>query len=516
MLTRLFGKPARFCECDLPRRHDEGIHVDIMSDEPADTYSNEPQLQALEALREILPGRVFCDEVNRMRASLDNLRLSVLPDVVIKVEEAQEVGQVLQLAHAYAVPVTVRGAGSSATGSAVPIQRGWVLDLAALNGWEVDPVSRIARVEAGVVTADLQAHVEAMGLFYPPDPSSKKYSTIGGNVACNAGGMRCVKYGVTRDYVLGLHGFLADGSPFDFGLPLKKYVSGLNVRDLLIGSEGLLAVVTGIDLKLLPLPEKRWTALYAFASEQAALSAVTALFRAGIQPSILEFLDRQTVQCAEQYTQQKIFEAHPGASLLMLELDGSAHALNVASQQVQSCLQERALGCRIAETQAEAEAIWQVRRTCSQSMFSLADTKLNEDVVVPIERQVDLIEYTLTLKAQLGLATPTFGHAGDGNLHVHIMYDRADAEQCLRAQQGIQQLMQKVVDLGGVITGEHGIGLAKAPFMALQHRPAELAMMQTLKAAMDPKGILNPGKMFEPFEVWDHSPVEVKLPWDHR
>ena len=492
------------------------MNTGIMTDEPVENHRNELHLKAFNALQEILHKRVFCDEVNRMRASLDNLRLSVLPDVVIKVEQVDEVGKVLNLAHRYGVPVTVRGSGSSATGSAVPVHHGWVLDLAALNAWEVDPVSRIARVEAGVITADLQAHVEAMGLFYPPDPSSKKYSTIGGNVACNAGGMRCLKYGVTRDYVLGLHGFLADGSPFDFGLPLRKYVSGLNVRDLLIGSEGMLAVVTAIDLKLLPLPAKRWAALYAFANEQEALSAVTALFRAGIQPSILEFLDRQTVQCAEQYTQQKIFEAHPGASLLMLELDGNADALKLASQQVQSCLQERALGCRIAETQAEAEAIWQVRRTCSQSMFSLADTKLNEDVVVPIERQVDLIEYTLSLKAQLGLATPTFGHAGDGNLHVHIMYDRADAEQCQRAQQGIQQLMQKVVDLGGVITGEHGIGLAKAPFMALQHRPAELAMMQALKATMDPKGILNPGKMFEPFEVWDHSPLEVELPWDHR
>lgn len=505
-----------FCECDLPRRYDRGMFDVIMTEEPADIDLNESHLHALEALQQVLPERVFCDEVNRMRASLDNLRLSVMPDVVIKVQAAQEVAQVLQLAHQYGVPVTVRGAGSSATGSAVPIRHGWVLDMAALNGWEVDPVSRIARVEAGVVTADLQTHVEAMGLFYPPDPSSKKYSTIGGNVACNAGGMRCVKYGVTRDYVLGLHGFLADGSPFDFGLPLKKYVSGLNVRDLLIGSEGLLAVVTEIDLKLLPLPEKRWTALYAFASEQEALGAVTALFRAGVQPSILEFLDRQTVQCAEQYTQQTIFEAHPGASLLMIELDGSAYELNAASQQVESCWQKLALGQRTAETQSEAEAIWQVRRTCSQSMFSLADTKLNEDVVVPIERQVELIEYTLTLKRQIGLATPTFGHAGDGNLHVHIMYDRADADQCRRAQQGIQQLMQKVVDLGGVITGEHGIGLAKAPFMSMQHRSQELAVMQALKASMDPKGILNPGKMFEPFEVWDHTPVKVELPWDHR
>ena len=179
-------------------------------------------------------------------------------------------------------------------------------------------------------------------------------------------------------------------------------------------------------------------------------------------------------------------------------------------------MESRALAHREARTDAKAEALWQVRRTCSQSMFSIADTKLNEDVVVPIQKQAELIRYTIALKKEIGLATPTFGHAGDGNLHVHIMYDRSNAADAVKAKVGIKKLMQKVVDLGGVITGEHGVGLAKAPFMELQHSKAEIAAMRAVKDALDPKGILNPGKIFEPFEVWDHKPVQVKLPWDHR
>ncbi|MFT4901368.1 MAG: glycolate oxidase [Lentimonas sp.] len=478
--------------------------------------SPEQLAAALKALSAELPTRIFTDADSRFHASLDNLRLSCLPDVVIKVKVAAEVGQVLKLANEYEIPVTARGAGSSATGSAVPVRGGWVIDLSGLAHWEIDVVGRIATVGAGVVTADLQTQVEAVGLFFPPDPSSKKYSTIGGNVACNAGGMRCVKYGVTRDYVLGLEGFLADGSPFKFGLPLKKYVSGLNLRDLLIGSEGLLGVVTAVNLKLIPKPEQRWCGMFAFATESEALDAVAGFFRVGGDPSILEFLDQQTVSCAENYTGKPIFEGHSGAAILLIELDGFRQEVEQQRRLLLDFMYERAVGQREAETEAEAEAIWQVRRTCSQSMFSIADTKLNEDVVVPIEKQAELIRYTVALKDEIGLATPTFGHAGDGNLHVHIMYNRDSKSDAAKAKAGIQKLMQKVVDLGGVITGEHGVGLAKAPFLSMQHTPAEIAAMRAVKDALDPKGILNPGKVFEPFEVWDHTLVKVKLAWDHR
>ena len=471
---------------------------------------------AIKALRRKLPGRVFVDEKSCFDASLDNLRLSFLPDAVVKVQTAAEVGAVLKLAHKYTIPVTARGAGSSATGSAVPLHGGWVLDVSALDDIKIDTVSRMVTAGAGAVTSEIQDQVEAVGLFYPPDPSSKKYSTIGGNIACNAGGLRCVKYGVTRDYVLGLEGFYADGSPFKLGLALKKYVSGLNLRDLLIGSEGTLGVITAATLKLIPKPQKRWTGMFAFKSEAAALKAVVALFDAGLNPSILEFLDRQSVTCAERYTGHLIFDDCPRASILLIEVDGRPAEVREQRTRLLEFMQSRAIAHREARTDAKAEALWQVRRTCSQSMFSIADTKLNEDVVVPIQKQAELIRYTIALKKEIGLATPTFGHAGDGNLHVHIMYDRSNAEDAVKAKVGIKKLMQKVVDLGGVITGEHGVGLAKAPFMELQHSKAEIAAMRAVKDALDPKGILNPGKIFEPFEVWDHKPVQVKLPWDHR
>jgi glycolate oxidase len=471
---------------------------------------------AIKALRRKLPGRVFVDEKSCFDASLDNLRLSFLPDAVVKVQTAAEVGAVLKLAHKYTIPVTARGAGSSATGSAVPLHGGWVLDVSALDDIKIDTVSRMVTAGAGAVTSEIQDQVEAVGLFYPPDPSSKKYSTIGGNIACNAGGLRCVKYGVTRDYVLGLEGFYADGGPFKLGLALKKYVSGLNLRDLLIGSEGTLGVITAATLKLIPKPQKRWTGMFAFKSEAAALKAVVALFDAGLNPSILEFLDRQSVTCAERYTGHLIFDDCPRASILLIEVDGRPAEVREQRTRLLEFMQSRAIAHREARTDARAEALWQVRRTCSQSMFSIADTKLNEDVVVPIQKQAELIRYTIALKKEIGLATPTFGHAGDGNLHVHIMYDRSNAEDAVKAKVGIKKLMQKVVDLGGVITGEHGVGLAKAPFMELQHSKAEIAAMRAVKDALDPKGILNPGKIFEPFEVWDHKPVQVKLPWDHR
>ena len=471
---------------------------------------------AIKALRRKLPGRVFVDGKSCFNASLDNLRLSFLPDAVVKVQTAAEVGAVLKLAHKYTIPVTARGAGSSATGSAVPLHGGWVLDVSALDDIKIDTVSRMVTAGAGAVTSEIQDQVEAVGLFYPPDPSSKKYSTIGGNIACNAGGLRCVKYGVTRDYVLGLEGFYADGSPFKLGLALKKYVSGLNLRDLLIGSEGTLGVITAATLKLIPKPQKRWTGMFAFKSEAAALKAVVALFDAGLNPSILEFLDRQSVSCAERYTGHLIFDDCPRTSILLIEVDGRPAEVREQRIRLLEFMQSRAIAHREARTDAKAEALWQVRRTCSQSMFSIADTKLNEDVVVPIQKQAELIRYTIALKKEIGLATPTFGHAGDGNLHVHIMYDRSNAEDAVKAKVGIKKLMQKVVDLGGVITGEHGVGLAKAPFMELQHSKAEIAAMRAVKDALDPKGILNPGKIFEPFEVWDHKPVQVKLPWDHR
>lgn len=478
------------------------------------TRKKSPSSKALTMLRRKLPGRVYTDTSSCYEASLDNLRLSFMPDAVVKVKQAQDIGILLKVAHSNGIAVTPRGAGSSTTGSAVPVNGGWVLDVSALKSIRIDTVSKIATVGAGVVTHKLQQRAAARGLFFPPDPSSKKYSTIGGNIACNAGGMRCVKYGVTRDYVLGLEGFLADGSPVHWGLALKKYVSGLNLRDLWIGSEGTLGVITAASLRLLPMPDKTCTAMFAFETESAALRAVVGLLKAGIQPSILEFLDRQSVTCAEKYTGQSIFNSCAGSAILLIELDGHISEVRNQRKALLNFMSKSAAFQQIASTAKQAEKIWEVRRTCSQSMYLIADTKLNEDVVVPINKQAELIRYTLALKKEIGLATPTYGHAGDGNLHVHIMYNRSNKDEARKAKIGIKKLLKKVVDLGGVITGEHGIGLAKSPFLPMQHTQAEIAAMRAVKNALDPKGILNPGKIFEPFEVWNHIPSSVQLPWD--
>lgn len=471
--------------------------------------------RALGQLKRKLPGRVQADLATREYASVDNLRISILPDAVIQVKKAEEVGVVLKLANRYGVPVTARGAGSSATGSAVPVSSGWVLDLSLLKSIKLNQYSKIVSVEPGVLTDVLQTKMARYGLFYPPDPSSKKYSTIGGNIACNAGGMHCVKYGVTRDYVLGLEGYLANGAFVEWGLPLKKFVSGLNLRDLWIGSEGTLGIVTKAHLKLIPLPEKRWMGMFAFKNEKSALSCVSRILKAGILPSLCEFLDRQSVDCAERFTGRTIFKGASNVSLLIIELDGTSEALRQQKKALLEITESRALDFTEAKTEKASEAILKVRRLCSQSMYSIADTKLNEDVVVPIERQYDLIRYTLELRKEIGLATPTFGHAGDGNLHVHIMYNRSSANERKRAKKGILKLMKFVVSLGGSITGEHGIGLAKAPFMKLQHSKEAIEAMQSVKNALDPEGILNPGKIFHPFEVWDYTTVDKKMPWDH-
>jgi glycolate oxidase len=473
---------------------------------------------AMQCLQADLPGRLLVDESSRFAASYDNLRISRLPDAVVRAQSTDDVARCLKIAHAHGISVTTRGAGSSPTGSAVPIEAGIVLDLSALRQFSIDKTARIIAAEAGLVTADLQTAVEALGLFYPPDPSSRAYSTIGGNIACNAGGMRCLKYGVTGDYVVALEGFLADGSPFRWGLPLRKYVSGFNMRDLFIGSEGMLGVITKAWLRLLPLPKFRWTAMIAFADEQTALeSGVLALLEAGFAPSILEFLDRQSVVCAEQRRGKPFFSAQAASCLLLIELDGmEEHKTTQLGSELIAFLKPFCRDFYVAQNAAEAESIWHVRRSCSQSMFVLGDTKLNEDVVVPLDKQFELVQKTIQLRDQIGLATPTFGHAGDGNLHVHIMYNRNDPEHVAKAKLGIQQLMQSVVSLGGVISGEHGIGLAKSSFFSLQHSPAEIAAMHAVKKALDPKGILNPGKMFIPFEVWNETPVDVVMPWDHR
>lgn len=467
-------------------------------------------------MKKRLGSRVSLETDDLFRVSFDGSKLSFLPDALISVRHERDVGVVLKLANEHRIPVTTRGGGTSLTGSGSPVRGGWVLDLSGLSAISVHAKEGLAEAQAGARVSAIQRAVAEQGWFYPPDPSSQDHCTIGGTIACNAGGMHGAKYGVTRDFVLGLRGYLPNGEPARWGGRFKKFACGYNIRDLWIGSEGTLGVVTSAVLRLVPHPEKKWTAIAAFADEAAALASVQALVGMRVLPSILEFLDRHSVQCAERATGRSLFPAHRGRPLLLVELDGSSAEVRAARQRVVSWAGERALAWAQARTQREAEKLWEVRRKCSSAMFELGDAKLNEDVVVPMPRQVEFAGFLERLQKSSRLPIATFGHAADGNFHVNIMYHREDAGESRRARAAVERLMRKVVSLGGTISGEHGVGLAKTPFLRIDRSDAEVAAMLAIKNALDPRGILNPGKIFEPFEVWNHRPVAIKLPWDHK
>jgi len=448
--------------------------------------------------------------------SYDGLKISSLPDAVIRVKEAVQVGTVLKIANKYGIAVTTRGAGSSLTGGATPIQAGWVLDLSQLNHFEIDEENQLARCGPGVVVADLQVAAAEQDLFYPPDPSSKKFCTLGGNVACNAGGLRCVKYGVTRDYILSLSGFLANGEYVRWGRATRKFATGYNLRDLWVGSEGTLGVVTEITVRLIDLPKTTRTFLGVFESDELALSSPHALWKLGLRPSILEYMDSWTIDCLQKYVCTEVFpgiEPHP---MLLIEVDGNEHEVEEQSKLLENWLSEIALAYRCAVTPEEAEKLWDVRRQGSSSMKKLASTKLNEDVVVPLSRQIELVHSVEELRKKYGIKIGVFGHCGDGNLHVNLMYDEDNKEETGRAVSALRELMSQVISLDGAISGEHGVGLAKTPFVREQFKDSEWNAMQAIKKALDPNNILNPGKIFDVYHPWEQKKIPVTLSWEHE
>ena len=469
---------------------------------------------AITQLCEKLGGCVETSYEQREGASYDGLKISSLPDAVIRVEHADQVEAVLKTANQYGIPVTTRGAGSSLTGGATPIQGGWVLDLSKLNHFDIDDENQLARCGPGVLVADLQAAATEKNLFYPPDPSSKKFCTLGGNVACNAGGLRCLKYGVTRDYILSLGGYLASGEYVRWGRATRKFATGYNLRDLWVGSEGTLGVVTEITVRLIDLPKTTRTFLGVFKSDEMALSSPQALRKLGLRPSILEYLDSWTIDCLQKYVGTEVFsgiEPHP---MLLIELDGNERGVEEQSKLLESWLKDTALAFRSAGTPDDAEKLWDVRRQGSSSMKKLASTKLNEDVVVPLNRQVELVKVVEELRKKYRIKIGIFGHCGDGNLHVNLMYNEENKEETSRAVLALRELMSQVISLDGAISGEHGVGLAKTPFVREQFKDAEWNAMLAVKKALDPKNILNPGKIFDIFHPWEQKKVPVTLSWE--
>ena len=457
------------------------------------------------------PEYVSAARVDRITHSFDATQQQFLPDVVVHPGNGEEISRIVRLANKERIPVLPRGAGSGFTGGSLPVRGGIVLALTRMNSiLEIDTDNLIAVVEPGVVTGKLQKEVERLGLFYPPDPASKDFSTLGGNVAECAGGPRCVKYGVTRDYVLGLTIVTPTGSIIRTGGRTMKNVTGYDLTRLFVGSEGTLGIVTQIILRLLPKPEARKTMLVAFASIDGAAQAVSAIIRGKIIPTALEFMDRAAIDCVRRAAGIDLpLECR---ALLIIEVDGD-HAL-LAGQTHRILNIIRPLGVletRTAETVEESESIWKVRRSVSASLRSLNPHKFNEDIVVPRSRVPEMIRLLETISARYGVPIVNFGHAGDGNIHVNVMVDLNQPGMEDTVRHVLDDIFHAVVGLGGSISGEHGIGTTKAPYISLELDQATLDAMQTVKHALDPNNIMNPGKIF-PQDISDKTAYDSPLP----
>lgn len=418
------------------------------------------------------------------------------PLAVVMARSTAHVQAVMAAATRHRAPVVPRGAGTGLSGGSVPTRGAIVLNLAPMNRiLEIDPEEMVAVVQPGVVTADLQAEVEKAGLFYPPDPSSLHMSTIGGNVAENAGGPRCLKYGVTRDYVLALEVVLPDGRTMRTGSRALKNVTGYDLTRLIVGSEGTLGVVTEVTLRLLPKPPGRMTIMAVFGDVEEAARAVGAFLQRGIIPLTAELMDRSALEAVEGFLKMGL-PVHADA-VLLIDVEGEAESLRRQAEQVaEACRSCGAEAVQVAQDAREADRLWTARRSVSPAMARLRPNKLGEDISVPRKALPAMVKAVREISARYGLPIPLFGHIGDGNLHPNILCDRRDAEEMVRVARAAEEIFAKAVELGGTLSGEHGIGLMKRDYLPLDLDPVEIEVMRAVKRALDPLNILNPGKIF--------------------
>jgi glycolate oxidase len=441
---------------------------------------------------------VKIDDAVRVAYGADALKRGRQPDAVVLPANTEEVAAVVRLCGRHRIPIVPRGAGTGYTGGAVPTHGGVVISLERLNRiLEIDEANLVAVVEPHVVTGALQAAVEKVGLFYPPDPASLNESVIGGNVAECAGGPRAFKYGTTKQYVLGLEVVLPTGEVVRTGGKVVKNVVGYDLTHLFVGSEGTLGIITRIILRLVPRPPVQATLRATFRDVEAAVQAVINIIRARVVPAAVELIDGDSLEAVAQYLQVRSLAPGGTGAMLLLEVDGVPPAVAEEATRVESaCAEAGATEVLRAGDEAERQELWRVRRELSRSLKMIAPLKYNHDVVVPKGRIPSLFALVHRLREEYRLRIPCFGHAGDGNIHVNIMVDPNDAAEIARAHEAERALFEGVVALEGSISGEHGIGFAKAPFVPLELTAETIALMKRLKRAFDPDDILNPGKIF--------------------
>ncbi len=440
---------------------------------------------------------VYSDKAHLIAYSYDATRTRYEPDAVVFPRNENDVSAILHYCNEHGIVITPRGAGSGFTGGALPANGGIVLAMEKhMNKiLEIDMQNLVAVVQPGVINKDLQKAAEEVGLFYPPDPASEEYSTLGGNVSENAGGMRAAKYGITKDYVMALRAVLPNGDIIRAGKRTIKDVAGYNVAGILIASEGTLGVITEITLKLLPKP--RFTKAYmgVFPTVEDAMNAVFKSLAAGANPVAMEFLDSLVVQALKE--KLKIELPENAGALLIGDVDGNViEELEFQLQTLERSFRENgASDFQIASDSKQRDKLWFARRNASQSITIYGSKKLNEDISVPRSKLPDALKAIYAIGNKYNFKVPCFGHSGDGNIHVNVMVDGNDANQLKQGHHAIEEIFKTVVEMGGTLSGEHGIGMSKAPFMNIAFNEAELALFKSIKNAFDPNNILNPGKM---------------------
>ncbi len=444
--------------------------------------------------------RIFKNQVHfapeiLLTHSYDATQQSFLPEAVLFVENEEDIYQITRFASQHKIPLVPRGAGVGYSGGAVPVKGGIVLSFSRFNRiLNIDRKNFQAEVEPGVITGILQNEVEKFNLFYPPDPASAMNSTIGGNVAENAGGPRCFKYGVTADYVMALEAFLINGSKIHCGSKAIKDVAGYNLKSLLVGSEGTLAIFSRIILKLIPLPEKR--ALYElnFNSLQQAVDFVLTVIYERIQPSALEFLDETALSVSYAFLNRTKPAEHQAQ--VLLEIDGTAEEITHRARRIEKIINQSKINFQKAEEKESIEQLWTIRRSISPAISRLKPLKINEDIAVPIAAIPETVNYIKNICRQENITVVLFGHIGDGNIHTNLLIDPAKKDEADRATKILAEIFGMVCANQGSISGEHGIGIAKKNFLKYQYSPHEIELFKKIKQVFDPENLLNPDKIF--------------------